>query len=72
MRDAECLRDLAKVASCCVLLMHHTCATNYFQVSDFGEVSQDFILDAVSEIRVGFIFAQIFKRKHGDAFFRRR
>ena len=67
--NAELLRDLAKVACCRILVLHHTCSTNYFQVGDLSEVRKDFILDTIRKEGILLISAQVFKRKHGDRFF---
>ena len=68
MRNAEFLGDLAKVAHRGILILHHTCATNYFQVGNSGEIRKDFVLNAVCEVGVLFFIAKIFKGKNGDAF----
>src|SRR5207245_9902772 len=66
MRDAKLLGDLAKVACCRILVLHHACAANHFQVSDLSEVGKDFILDTISEEGVRLIRAQVFKWEHRD------
>src|SRR6266536_3361937 len=43
-----------------------------FQVADAGEFGQDFILSAVGEIGVRFIFAQILEGEYRDALLRNR
>ncbi len=69
MRHPERFGDLAQVALSASLVLHHGRAANNFQVGDFGEVGQDFILHAICEISVLFIIAQVLKRKDRDAFF---
>ena len=66
MRDAKLLGDLPKVARSGIPVLHHTRATDYFQVSDFGEVGKDFILDTIGEEGVLFITAQILERQNSD------
>ena len=46
-------------------------ARNHFQIGDLGQARQNFLLDAVGKVGVRFIIAQVFERKHRDAFFRR-
>ncbi len=55
--DAELLGDLAQVAFYGVLVLHHACTTNHLQIGDFGEVCEDFILDAVCEVCALFFIA---------------
>src|SRR6266496_3278280 len=68
--DAKLLCDFLQVASDAALVLHHTRSADYFQVRDFREVSQNFVLDAASKKRIGFFFAQVFERKHRNAFVR--
>ena len=49
--------------------MLRRCARDDFQIGDLGQARQDFILDAIGEVSVGFVLAQIFKRQHRDALF---
>ena len=70
MRHAKLLGDLAEVACCRMPVVHHACPTNYLQVGNFGQISKDLILDAISEKSILRIRTQIFKREDGDAFFR--
>src|ERR1041385_7020738 len=69
MRNAELLGDLAQVAIYGVSVLHHAGTTDYLQVSNFGEVRKDFVLNAVCEISVLFLIAEILKRKNGHALF---
>src|SRR6267143_2413415 len=68
MRNAEFLGDLAQVATYGILVLHHACTTNYFQVGDLGEIGENFILHAVCEVSVLFLIAKILKGKNGDTF----
>ena len=43
-----------------------------FQVRNFRQPGQDFVLDALREVSVRFVFAAVFKRQDGDRFFRNR
>ena len=52
MGYAELLGDLAHIALACVLVLHHACAANYFQVGDLARCSQNFILHAICEVGV--------------------
>ena len=45
-------------------------ARDHFEIGNLGQARQDFVLDAVGEVGVILICAQIFERQHGDAFFR--
>jgi hypothetical protein len=68
VRNAQFLGDFAQVAIYGVLVLHHACTTNYFQVRNFGEIREDFVLNAVCEIGVLFLIAKILKGKNGDTF----
>ena len=57
MRDAECRADFAQVAWDAGLVLHCRCAANDFQVGNLGEAVQNFILDAICEVRVLFFLA---------------
>ena len=70
MRHAELLADLAQIARRAALVLHHGGAADHFQVGDLRQVGQDLVLHAIGEEGVRFFFAQIFERKHRDAFFR--
>ena len=69
MRNTQSFCDLAKVAFRAAFVFHHARAADDFQVSDLGEISQNFVLHASGEKCVLFFLAQIFKRQNGDAFF---
>ena len=66
MRDAKLLRDLAQIALCASFVLHHRSAADHFQVGDFGEISQDFILHTVGEECVLLVVAEVFKRQNRD------
>ena len=68
MRHAELLADLAQIARGAGLVLHDARAADHFQIRDLREVGQDLVLHAVGEEDVLFVAAQIFKRKHRDAF----
>jgi hypothetical protein len=70
MRYSELLADLAQIARRAGLVLHHRGAADHFQVRDLREVGQDLVLHTIGEESVRFLFAQIFKGKNGDAFFR--
>jgi hypothetical protein len=44
-------------------------ARDHFEIRNLREPGQDLILDPVGKVRVGFIFAQVFKWQDGDGFF---
>ena len=69
MSHAELLADFAQIARCAAFVLHDARAADDFQVGNSGQMGQDFILHALGEEGVCFFFAQIFKRKHRDAFF---
>ncbi len=58
MRDAELLPDLPQVARCATLVLHHAGAADHFEVRNFAEVGQNFVLRAVAELRVLFVIAE--------------
>ncbi len=39
-----------------------------FEIADAGQFGQDLILNAVSEISVGFLLAQVLERQYSDRF----
>ena len=53
------------------LVMLRRRARDDFQIGDLRQARQDFVLDAVGEIGVGFVFAPVIEWKHGNAFFGR-
>src|SRR5947199_10232994 len=68
VRDAKLLRDLAQITRCRVFVLRYTGTTDHFQVRDLGEIGQDFVLNAFSEISVVRVAAQIIERQNGDGF----
>jgi hypothetical protein len=68
MRNTQSFCDVAQVAFQTAFIFHHARSTDDFQVRNLGEISQDFVLHAASEICVFFVFAKILKRKHGNRF----
>ena len=68
MRDAELLGDLAQIARRIAFVLHDARAADHFQVGDSDQIRQDLVLDALGKEGVRFLFAQIFKRKDGNAF----
>src|SRR5437762_3740145 len=67
MRNAQLLRNLAKITCNSALILHHARAADYFQVCDLRKVGQDLVLHAVGKIGILFFLAQIVKRKQRDA-----
>src|ERR1039457_5989836 len=69
MRYAELLPDLTQIPSNPALVLHHARVAYHFQVRDFGEISQNFVLHSISKICVLLVRTQVFEWQHGDAFF---
>ncbi len=67
---AKLLSDFAQVALRAGLILHHAGAADHFQLSDFCEIRQNFILHAVGEESVLFFVAHVFKRQNRNALFR--
>src|SRR6202162_4934724 len=70
VRDAELLSNLAQIACNTAFVLHYRRAADDLQVCDLGQVGQDFILHAVGEKCILFMVAQVFERKHSNAFLR--
>ena len=66
-RDVQRLADLANVVRLPAIRQHRG-ARNHFQRADLGEIRQDVVLDAVREIRVRLVVAEIREREHRDRF----
>src|SRR5262245_10397939 len=66
VRYAKLLRDLAKIPGFALIALRRS-ARNYFQICDTSEACQDLVLDAVSEIAIGWVWAEVFKRQNGDS-----
>ena len=62
--------DVLQIPRCLSLVLRHTGSANHFQVCDFGQIREDFILNALGKKCVLLVIAQIFKRKDRDAFLR--
>ena len=60
------LRDLAQIPRFALILLGRS-ARNYFQIRDASQPRQDLVLNAVREIGVIWIAAEIFKRQNRDA-----
>jgi hypothetical protein len=59
--NAQRLTNLSQVTRGRGLVLVYAGAADHFQVGDLGQIGEDFILNAVGEIGVGFVFAQVFK-----------
>ena len=57
MRDAKLLPDLAQIPSGRIFVLRHAGAADDFEVRDFGQIGQDFVLHAIGEEGVRFFFA---------------
>src|SRR5438132_8743007 len=68
MRYPELFPDLAQIARDPAFVMHHRGPADHFQVRDSCPIGQNFVLHAIGEKRVCFLFAQIFKGQHSDRF----
>ena len=68
--DAKLPGDLGQIFRRAFVMLRG-CARDHLQIRDLGQARQNFLLDAVGKVGVGFVFAPVFKRKHRDAFFRR-
>jgi len=64
VRHAELLADFAQIALRASFVLHDGGAADDLQIRDSGEVRQDFILHAVSEISVLFVVAQVLERQN--------
>ena len=61
MRHSQSVCDFSHVSLAAVL--HHACATDDFQLAELGQLREDVVLHAIDERGVGFVVAQVFKRK---------
>src|SRR5262249_5382773 len=71
VRYAKLLRDLGKIGWLALIALRRS-ARDHFQIRDLSQPRQDLLLDTVCKISICFVFTQVFKRKHCDAFFWRR
>ena len=58
--------DLAQVARCAGLVLHHRGAADDLQVGDLGQVGEHLILHAVRQERAAFVCAQVLEGQHGE------
>ena len=65
--DVEGFADLARIMRL-PAIRHDRGARDHFQVADLGQVRQEIVLDAVSEIGVLRVVAEIRERQDGDRF----
>ncbi len=65
------LRDLGKIVRCAFEMLRR-CARNYFQIRDFGQPRQDFILHAFAKVSVVGIATKVVEWQHCDRFIRDR
>src|SRR5438045_5560776 len=61
MRNSELLADVAQVPRRSALILQNRAVTDYFEVGNFRQVSENFVLHAVSEIGVFLIAAKVLK-----------
>src|SRR6266496_3229086 len=69
VRNTKLLRDVAEIPRFALILLRGS-TRNDFQVCDASQPRQDLLLNAVAEIGVIWIAAQILKWQHGNTFFR--
>ena len=67
MGHAQLLRDLGKIVRRAFEMLRRS-ARDHFQVGDFGQPREDFILHAFTKVSVVRIAAQIVERQDGDRF----
>src|SRR4051812_13175138 len=67
MHDAERLRDLAQITRGTALVLQCRSATDDFQISNFGQSREDFVLNPFCEVNVLLLIAQILEWKNSDA-----
>ena len=68
--NAELSTDLAQISWLTTFILAHGGVADDPQIRNPGQIRQDLILHAVSEVRVLFIVTQIFKRQNRDRFHR--
>src|SRR5262245_18724630 len=64
---AKLLRVLGEIARLALIPLRRS-TRDHFQIRDLSQPRQDFLLNAIREIGIGFVFAKVFKRQHRDAF----
>src|SRR5262245_54948649 len=67
VRYAKLLRDLGEIARLALIPLRRS-TRDHFQIRDPSQPRQDFLLDALCKISVGFVLAQVCKRQYRDAF----
>src|SRR5215468_5801829 len=67
VRYAKLLRDLGEVGRLALIPLRGS-TRDHFQIRDLSQPRQDFLLYAIREIGIGFVFTKVFKRQHRDAF----
>ena len=65
--DTQLLRDGSEVIRCTFILLRGS-ARNDFQVRDFGQSSQNFVLHALGKKGIPLFFAKIVERQNRDRF----
>ena len=68
MRHTQSLSDFAKVGLNTVFVLHHRRATDDFEISNLGQIRQDLILNAISEVSILLVIGEILEWEHGDTF----
>src|SRR5687767_8938753 len=71
VRDSELPRDLRQLFRPGAISVRGS-ARNHLQVSDLGQAGNDFVLDAIGEIGVRLVFAEIFEWEHRNGAAARR
>ena len=66
--DAKLAPDLANIAFGAGLVLTHTRVTYHFQIRNLGQIGEDLILHAVSEVSVVAIVTQSRKWQDSDGF----
>src|SRR6266566_7799505 len=65
VHHAELLRDLRKIIRRTFEMLRRS-ARDYFEVGDFRQTGENFVLYSLGEISVSFFFAEIVKSQHGN------
>jgi hypothetical protein len=60
--------DVPEISALAMFVLHYRCATNDFQVSDFGQNSQDLVVDAISEHCALLVRSKILEWQHRNGF----
>ena len=66
---AKLVRDVAQITRRSAFVLHDRSAANDFQIGDFREVVQDFVLHAIGKIGVCLVIAEILKGQNRNALF---